>query len=209
MKKICLLLGTALLMIVLGACSEEKKDSVAKGVDTKYVGTYTLRSMGQATGNQMDTYQQVPLSEDLAYAEKIQLKKNGEYVNTIQFYDDQTTDKMYQEIIQRDRYKNDGKKVVITDSTKDNHYAIKAYKNSDGSLLMNYDGLKQLQDNGATLTNATAQYDEYDVTAWYDKNNTAQKLTQKIFFTEEGHLVNITYSKTDNTTSVLIYESEA
>lgn len=206
MKKIWMLLGMAFFALVLGACSEEKKDSVAKEIDAKYVGTYTLKSMGQATGNQLNDYHTVPLSEDLAYAEKIQLKKNGDYVNTIQFYDDQTTDSLYQEIIQRDRYKNDGKKVVVTNSTKGNHYAIKAYKNSDGSLLMNYDGLKQLQDNGAKLTNSTEQYDEYDVTAWYGKNNTAQKLTQKIFFTDEGHLMTVTYSKTDNSTSVLIYE---
>ncbi|RUS55603.1 hypothetical protein QI30_11825 [Kurthia sp. 3B1D] len=207
MKKISFVIASVLLMLILGACSEEKKsDKAAKNVDTQYVGSYTLMSMGQADGNQLKNYRTVPLSEDLAYAEKIELKKNGDYVNIIQFYDDQSQEKMYQEIIQYDGYTNDGKNVHLTTTTDDNTYELKAYKNEDGSLMMNYDGLKQLQDNGATLTNSTATYDAYNVTEWYNKNNASQKSTQKLFFTDEGHLMSVTYSKADNTTSVLVYE---
>lgn len=207
MKKISLVIGTVLLMLILGACSEEKKaDKVAKNIDTQYVGTYTLMSMGQADGNQLKTYRKVPLSEDLSYGEKIELKKDGSYVNTIQFYDEQSTENMYQEIIQYDSYTNDDKNVNLTATTDDNTYELKAYKNKDGSLMMNYDGLKQLQDNGATLTNSTETYDAYNVTEWYNKNNASQKSTQKLFFTDEGHLMTVTYSKADNTTSVLVYE---
>jgi hypothetical protein len=207
MKKQLRLLLACLAVVLLAACSDDSQSTkLAKGVDEAYVGTYTLKSMGQANGNQLNDYRDVPLSEDLSYGETIQLKKDGTYVYTIDFYDDLTNQKLYQSIIQTYTYTNDGKQ--INKSDKPNTYHIKAYKHKDGSLMMNYDGLKQLQDNGGVLAESTEKYDLYDASKWYETNETAAKTKQKLFFTDEGHLMSVTYSKADSTTSVLVYEKE-
>lgn len=207
MKKQLLWLITCVVAVALAACSDDDQSSKhAKGVDANYVGTYTLKSMGQANGNQLNNYRAVPLSEDLSYGETIQLKKDGTYVYTIDFYDDLTNKKLYQSIIQTYTYKNDGKQVKKSDQP--NTYHIKAYKHQDGSLMMNYDGLKQLQDNGGVLAESTEKYDLYDASKWYETNEASANTKQKLFFTEEGHFMSVTYSKADSTTSVLVYEKE-
>lgn len=208
MRKLLLLLLASFIAVVLSACSDDDKKStkVAKGVDPHYVGTYTLKSMGQANGNQLKHYRDVPLSEDLSYGETIQLKKDGTYIYTIDFYDDLVKNKLYQSIIQTYQYTNDGKQLKKGD--KPISYQMKAYKNKDGSLMMNYDGLKQLQDNGGKLVEETEKYDLYDASKWYEANESKAKTTQKLFFTDEGHLMSVTYSKADSTTSVLVYEKE-
>lgn len=209
MKKQLILLFACLCAVVLAACSEkEAPDKLAKGVDEQYVGTYKLASMGQANGNQLKQYRDVPLSEDLSYGETIELKKTGDYVYTINFYDDAAKKKLYQSIIQTYRYTNDGQNIKLHEKDDQFTYHIKAYKNEDGSLMMNYDGLKQLQDNGGELIDQTATYDLYDASRWYQQNESQAKTTQKLFFTDEGHLMNVTYSKADQTTSVFVYEKE-
>lgn len=214
MKKnwICLVCFICLLAAVLAGCQDQKDETekLAKDVDAAYVGTYKLVSMGQTTGNAYKAYQKVPLSEDLTYGETITLHKNGLFDQNIYFYDDVEMKDPYQYVLQRYHYTNDGKNIVLNRSLKEDgtYYQIKAFKNDDGSLKMNYDGLKQLQDNGATLKDSSNTYELYDASKWYAKTKDTT-MKEKFFFHEEGALVGVTYSKTDNSTSVLVYEKES
>lgn len=213
MKKnwICLACFICLLAVVLAGCQDAKDETekLAKDVDASYVGTYKLVSMGQTTGNAYKNYQKVPLSEDLTYSEEITLHKNGLFDQNIYFYDDVEMKDPYQYVLQRYHYTNDEKNIMLDRSLKksDAYYQIKAFKNEDGSLKMNYDGLKQLQDNGATLKQSTNTFELYDATKWYEKTKDAST-KERFFFNSEGALVGVTYSKTDDSTSVLVYEKQ-